>query len=193
MWEQRLGELWNTIASINFERALPRLEEVEIAISLWYPINGDEDVYREWPIVNSADIINCSITVRKLKLDLHIKKINLRPFQALFPNASALHLHSNGYRFSDRARDFAPFEEIWNCWPQLQELKFYGQNNSLNRNYDSDFCGIHEEEADLLRQEGKEYLERVHIVPIKPCLLTMPSTFDSHPLLFKWIFIAFNN
>ena len=185
MWEQRLDELWSTIDSINFERAVPRLEEVEIVINYWYPIDGGEDVYNEWPMTNNADIINSSKTVRKLKLDLHVKKINLRPFQTLFPNASILHLHLNGYKFLDRRRDFAPVEEIWECWPQLEELKFFGQNNFLNRNYDSDFCGIHVEEVNLLRQKGSEYLQNVHIVPIKPCLLSMPSTFYSPSLFFK--------
>ena len=37
------------------------------------------------------------------------------------------------------------------------------------------FCGIHEEEAIYLRKQEKEFLEKVHIVPIQPSLLTMSS------------------
>ena len=41
------------------------------------------------------------------------------------------------------------------------------------RNYDGDILGIPEEEAQLLRRQDDEYLRSVHIVPIRPSLLTM--------------------
>ena len=172
-----LGRLWEVIVSIDFERTMPKLWEVEINIT--GAGNGDQGFYNVWPIANSSQGLYVSTSVRKLTLDLQIRQINLRPFQALFPTLSALHLHLTGCSSGhlDSTWDFAPVEEIWECWPQLEELKFFGTKNLLNRNYDNDFCGICEEEAEMLKRKGKKFLQSFHIVPIKSCLLTMPRKF----------------
>ena len=41
------------------------------------------------------------------------------------------------------------------------------------RNFDAEFCGIHQEEVELLWNMGEEYLRNVNIVPIRPCVSTM--------------------
>ena len=48
-----------------------------------------------------------------------------------------------------------------------------GEDVTLTKNYDADFCGIHEEEAVELREMDEEYLRTVQIVSIPPALLTM--------------------
>ena len=56
-------------------------------------------------------------------------------------------------------------------------MKIDGNECILTRNYDADFCGISEEEAEVLRGMDEEYLENVQIVPIRPSLLTMSSEY----------------
>ena len=175
--ETLLDKLWEVIASIDFEQTMPKLREVEVNIK--GSGNDDQVLYNVWPVANSnREVIYVSTSAYKLTLDLHIRQINLRPFQAVFPNISVLHLHLNGGNHgSDGMWDFGPVEEIWECWPRLEELKVFGTNSFLNRNYDMDFCGIHEQEVEMLKRKGGKFLQSFHVVPIKPCLLTMQSKF----------------
>ena len=71
--------------------------------------------------------------------------------------------------------DFLPLTELWQLWPLLEDIKVEGHYKCLERNYDAEFCGIHDEEAMYLRELPDGFLEAVHIVPIQPSLLTMPS------------------
>ena len=186
-FEGELDKLWDAMASINFESVLPNLKEVEIKIKAGFPGIDNCDFFNEWPVANHGNAFHCSTSVRKLELDVQIQKLTLRPFQVLFRNVSVLHLNFRVCEFVDRTRDFGPVGEIWEGWPQLEELKFYGRWNILNRNYDLDFCGIHEDEANLLKLNSDEYLRSVHIVHIKPCLLTMPSKL-SVIFLFTYVY-----
>ena len=70
-------------------------------------------------------------------------------------------------------RDALPLSEFFELWPDLEELLITGDHNHLVRSYDSDFCGINDEEAELLRGKDEEFLEAVHIVPTKPSLTLM--------------------
>ena len=53
-------------------------------------------------------------------------------------------------------------------------------------NYDPEFLGIHEQEAKLLGQKDEDFLRTVHIVPIRPSLLTMPSKYICNWLFCMW-------
>ena len=74
-----------------------------------------------------------------------------------------------------------PLKAICKAWPRLRELKF-GDLNSLKRNFDPDL-GVRyylgrstfEQEVKTLRKMDQEYLRAMHIVPIRPCMLTMSS------------------
>ena len=57
----------------------------------------------------------------------------------------------------------------------ISELKITGPIACISQNYDAEFCGISWEEAEWLGEGGDDYLKKVHIVPIKPCLRTLPS------------------
>ena len=67
------------------------------------------------------------------------------------------------------------FAQIWDLWPKLEIVKIKAGRVHLYGYYDADFCGIHEEEANHLREQEDQFLRLVHIVPIKPCLTTMLS------------------
>ena len=164
-----LAGFWKTITSIDYSSMMPRLEEIEIVVTF----EDDRPQGRiQWPEVShsSPDLIQVCPTVRKLTLDLEVDHINLSLLKLVFPNVTILKFHLN---FCDW--DLAPLTEVWELYPNLEELKMKGEFNKLNCSYDSQFCGIFEEEAEWLRTRDEEYLKAVHIVPIRPSVLTMPS------------------
>ena len=68
-----------------------------------------------------------------------------------------------------------PISQIVELWPDLEALETSGNRNTLRRNYDPDICGINAEEVEMLWDKDEEYLGAVHIAPIRPSVLTMPS------------------
>ena len=132
----------------------------------------------------TSELWYCCTTVRNLELLIESQAANVRPLQALFPNVSHL-----SFKFVDSRTDEADFTmliQIFECWSDLETLGCsvecgnWGSRSIQKpprRNYDADFLGIHEEEAELLRQKDEEFLRRVHIVPIRPSVLTMSSKF----------------
>ena len=57
--------------------------------------------------------------------------------------------------------------DICQFWPGLDELKIVCKQVKLKRNFDAEFCGIHEEEAEMLRSQAEKYLRGLQIVPIE--------------------------
>ena len=149
--------LWNAIVSIDFETKMPILKEVEL-----YALNIS-DIY-------IGRIPYCSNTVRKLTLHIETLETKLRPLSVLFPSVSVLHCQWEG-----RESLIAP---VCKYWCHLEEIKLTQTYCfDANWNYDAEFCGIYEEEAELLRQQGVSYLKSVHIVPVRPCMLNIRSKF----------------
>ena len=86
----------------------------------------------------------------------------------VFPHLTSLELKLNK---SERLA----CREFWELWPNLEDLKVKGDQLTLVQNYDADFCGIHQEEVELLREMDEGSLGSVQTVPIRPSLLTMRS------------------
>ena len=183
-----LDQIWSAIESIDFDRVMPNLKKIKIYVETSH-LDGDGDRPQTWPM--GGDMSNVpryySKSVRKLVLKVELRRVNLFQLQAVFPNVSVLKLSVCG---NDRfGAELAQFSDIWKYWPDLHSLKIDGIMISIGRNFDADFCGIHEEEAEWLRQQSTKYLKKVHIVPIMPCLLTMKSkklcqlSFDSSAAL----------
>ena len=181
--EGNLAQLWNAIETIDYNRVMPNLKEMKIVVETvhgrWSDATRtfvpDQDGSQIWPTTGRDDHIPCSPSksVRKLELHLELRKVNLFPLKAVFPSITSLELnvHENG----KLGAEIAPFSDIWTCWPDLHKLSIYGSTVSITRNFDADFCGITEQEAEWLRRQPTRFLKKVHIVPIKPCLLTMKS------------------
>ena len=112
--------------------------------------------------------------VWKLTLELNPKKIRWHFINRLFPNVLTLEIQVMEV-YSAADNDFLPLNEIFLCWTYLRQLQIIDVVNFAPRCHDDDFCGINNEEAELLREQDEEFLKAVHIVPIRPCLLTMPS------------------
>ena len=68
---------------------------------------------------------------------------------------------------SENRADILSFSELFKLGPQLERIKIRDGGHELERSFDADFCGIHEEEANYLRDKENEFLEAAHIVPIK--------------------------
>ena len=168
-------EFWGAIHGVN----MPHVKEIEIRdhsgtlTSTWRSMQADAKK-NDWPVSNKTNSRGASASsARKLKLAISDKRINMIPLRWLTPNIVSLELDVS--QSWETEADIVPFLKIWELWPKLEVLKVAGGVNYLERNYDADFCGIHEEEAAFLREMGMDFLTAVHIVPAKPSVLTMLS------------------
>ena len=174
-------KFWRDVSSIDFRRGMPALDEIEIEdTARQYLPNGWPDLMGEkvttWPTSSSGPQVHhqFSSNAHKLTLKLINKNLNFMPITSIAPNVTLLELklyHTSGFDV-----DIAPFSDIWRFWPQLVQLKVDVAADLPNRNYDADFCGIYEEEAEILRDKEETYLLNVHIVPVRPSVLAMNST-----------------
>ena len=175
-----MEQLWASIGTTDYERIMPALKAVEITLPTTFVMaHGgplaipDLDRRDFWPPEDGNIPLSRSTTVRELTLQIQVDNINLGPLKTVFPNVSIMHFQVPETTYT--MCDFAPLAEIWKYFPHLEELKFTEAGGSIYRNYDADFCGITEEEAELLRQQTAEDLEDIQIVPIRPSVLHMAS------------------
>ena len=116
--------------------------------------------------------------MRSLTLNHHVTGFSLEYCAALFPNLTQLDVGST------KANMRVPYEKIWTEFPNLEMLSvrepFWGQHDAEDVNYDADFLGIFEDEAEdlrknYLRKKDLKHVKNMHIVPIKPSILTAKS------------------
>ena len=150
---------------------MPELEEIEINTETSFVPN---DI--SWPRTTSEyeyiSLRSSSESVQKLTIDLRARNIHFYLLNCLFPNLRCLEIKMKHFTYG---RGVMPLQDICQFWPDLQELKIHGAKNFVAQIHDADFLGISEEEAETLRQheEDEEYLQAVHIVPVRNCILTM--------------------
>ena len=155
----KLPKAWNNIASMDFDRAMPKLQEVKLSID-FAPYDGH--------------VHYGSTTVRTLNVVLHTGYFDVNLLQALFPNVTMLNLLMKSDWLNEGYYE-PPLAQLCGNWPDVEEMKITVAPYGIEDNYDAEFCGIHMDEVELLRRQDDEYLRHVHIVPSKPCLLTVPS------------------
>ena len=174
-----IEEFWTSIVSTDLDQVMPRLEELKIILKTC-SMNTSQKMLDKlsyvWPecdhVPDGCTFYKCG-SIRKLTLEVEVKKIEFSRIKAFFTNLKSLDLNIS---FSWGLRsDPLPISEISQVWPDLEELNIHGRDNFLGQNYDADFCGVYEDEAELLRTKDEDYLRAVHIVPVRPCLLTMSS------------------
>ena len=176
VYVEKLDEFWTNIVS-TVDRArttMPRLVEMEIItyISDGFPVQSQatvNDGVVEWPKTNVTHTCS-SVSIRKLMLELHVKtmNVNMSVLKSTFPNVNSL-------EFKLYTKEDLPiFTKIFEFWSDLRELRVTGLiNQDLKQSFDAEFCGILEQEAELLREKDEDYLRAAQIVPIRPSLLTM--------------------
>ena len=147
--------VWNVIVGIDYQSKMPVLKKVKLRVCTNYE-------------PQCGDVLHPAITVRILKLYSGYTTSTIWPLSVLFPNISVLH-------FRMMVNDNL-VRDVFQHWCHLVELNLWMDWEGMpKRNYDSEFCGISEEEAEMLRHQDTVYLLNVHIVPIRPCLVTMLS------------------
>ena len=97
---------------------------------------------------------------------------------SLFPHVKTLDIVSHPYPFST-----IPYGEIWSQWPKLEVLSVHTSCGHDWVNYDADFLGIFESEAELLRSRDLKELRNLHLVPVKPAITTMKRKTSSNSFL----------
>ena len=141
-------------------------------------------LYLEWPgdVARNAGSFGtnhyCCRSVRKLTLVLNFGHAKWPLIQAVFPNIRILELKESNT--TPLGLNPIPFADVFKLWPNLEELKVAVEKNLLGWNYDADLCGIYEREAEMLRERVDDdvgFLQNVHVVPIKPSVLTMSCKF----------------
>ena len=150
--------MWNAMVfSIDYNRNMPGLEEIEIVINtvsepLGVVCSSSSLVWPEFDPPTGSFAINSSQSVCKLTLELEVRLVRWHVIPSLFPNVRVIEL-----RVIDTillGQHPLPFAGIFQVWPNLEELEVTGGRNYLDRNYDADFCGIHEQEAEFLREKA---------------------------------------
>ena len=71
----------------------------------------------------------------------------------------------------------SPYEQIFSVWHEtLEELEVKGNIFEHPVNCNAIFCGLNREEVEEgLWEAEEEFLENLNVVPVKPCVTTMPS------------------
>ena len=149
----------NVLRSINYPRLLPALSHVSLT-------------FFEWRVPNkilgntSNNALHPSASDRSVNLSVHLM-IALQDLSQIFPNVNVVHhfCHSNQPHV-----DVMPYEELCAYWNHLGAIFVVGEN--LSGNFDAEFLGINSEEVDVLREQDESSLERMHIVPVRPSILT---------------------
>ena len=150
---------------------MPKLKKISITVDK----KVGEDVYEKWPskcggYVWGSNVHYSYSSVRKLEIHSYCGPVNILEVKSVFPCLAKLYLSL------EHLSQEVPCGEISELWPDLEKVTcIYDIENVLTNNCDAQFCGISEKEAEVLREMDEEYLRNVHIVPIRPSLLTMPS------------------
>ena len=155
----------------DFAKVFPKLTSV---------ILTDHDPVEE-DLVNSDEVEDdlrsptlCATSVRILTLNDFVKDFCLTYAAGLFPHVTKLELNPEG------TNEVIPYGTIWAQFPHLEtllvrETSWSSYEKPRTINYDADFLGIFEDEAEELRKEEVENLKNLHIVPIKPAITTLLS------------------
>ena len=167
-------EMLLSLQQLDFPRLLPKLTKFVLDIypmviggqypAVSIPAGSNEE---EWVI---SDVPNSAKTVSSLLVAADIRCLSFLTLRQLFPEVAELSLYPN-----PKSAHAIPYGKIFKLWPNLRTFSVEEEVQNQLPNCDAEFCGIHPEEVELLWRMKTEDLERLQIVPIQPCVLTMPS------------------
>ena len=171
----------NAVNSIDFPKLLPNVKVVVVASGL--SVYDDNDLGQPlFPQVN-IDIPVCanqpSTTVEKLVLDFDVNPVGLQYFGRMFPNVKKIEVTPRNI-----GSTFISYQDLWTSWPHLESVELFEGTGALQRNFDAEFLGINPEEVQILRGESEEFLNKLNLVPIRPCILTLLGKKPSYSSFF---------
>ena len=159
--------------SVDYGRIFPALQSVRLGlVSTISPTDGIEDYdveYENNEEEDSAQRVLVCKTISKLEVDLSMGTVSFSQLKATFP--AAVHL----VLMRMQSNNLPSFWQIFRLWPKLEQLKLDGMGLGLCPNCDAEFCGISRDEMRRYHEKGDEFLRALHIVPIRPCISTLPS------------------
>ena len=114
-----------------------------------------------------------SLTTKKMNLTFEIYPSGLLQLMKMFPNLEHLEITAGSLTSHS-----LPYRDIFRFWPGLKTLAIHGQvfDDPMLHSCDADFCGMDQEELELLREMDAGDLEKLQIVSARPCVSTMKST-----------------
>lgn len=168
--EDTTPQLLYAIRSIDYSTLLPGVAEVSIDTTCDPDPDPENSGITPW--VNDGDAAPLSeplsTSVNKLDLIVDLNLITLKDLSIIFPNVRVLQAMSTT---SDMGP--MPYSDLWTCWTQVESIFINEELPGWYRNFDAEFLGIFPEEVEILREEDDKSLERMHIVPIRPCISTL--------------------
>ena len=179
-WEATVEESYihDILFNFDFKAKFPNLTSVRFE-NAWqtltiYATCSDpiDDVHVEESQLSIVPADPCT-TVTSLTLNNHVTNFSLEYCTALFPNLTHLDVGST------KKNVRVPYAKIWTEFPNVEMLSVrepsWAQEQAEDLNYDADFLGIFEDEAKDLRMKDLKNVQNMHIVPIKPSILTAKS------------------
>lgn len=154
---------------IDFDRFFPSLKRIFLSDhdSDDEDDDGSSDEDDDEVVIIPPAVSYSSSTVTHLELDSDsYGKTSFNQLKQTFPSVTSLRLGSLS------GENVVVLWQIIRLWPGLEEIQLEGK---MLRNFDSEFCGTSREEMEYLWEQDEEFLGKVHIVPIRPCLSTLPS------------------
>ena len=167
------GQLLSVLRSIDYPKMLPVLNEVRLNLLLQEQLE-EEPVENPWEsniAAAEAQLQFCpSTSVKILEVKADLVRVTFQDLRKIFTNVRAIEA-------ATRKVDTVQYKKLWCSWPQLESISLEEGGAALKKNFDATFLGIYPEECDLLRELDEKSLENMNIVPIRPCILTMPGKF----------------
>ena len=169
-------EFCSLLRGIDFDRFFPCLKSIVLSHKddNFHDVDEDEDDSSD-DDTEEADVIPPTVsysssTVTHLELKSVVyRTISFNQLKQAFPALTSLCLKSLS------ADNVVTLWQIIRLWPGLEEIHLKGQTKGIWRNFDSEFCGTSREEMAYLWEQDEEFLSKIHVVPIRPCLSTLSS------------------
>ena len=162
--EFSLPQLLGILRSIDYPKMLPSLSTVSRIVRysserLLNPLGNDDAV---------AGIMHQSTTVQQLSVLADFAELTFQDLSSIFPELSSVQVF-----LPPSTAGPIPYGDLFAFWPQLEVLCVTEGAEASTMNFDSLFLGIDPEEVEILREMDDESLDKIHIVPTRPSLLTM--------------------
>ena len=164
------GQVLSLLRSVDYPKMLPVLNYVRLNLLTEEDMEPNENHWVTKAAAAEAQLqFRPSTSVKVLEVNVDLVRVTFQDLRKIFPHVTAI-------AAATRKVDMVPYKQLWSCWPQLESVSLEG-GAALKKNFDATFLGINPEECDLLRELDEKLLENMNIVPIRPCILTMPRKF----------------
>ena len=161
-------DVCSTVRGIDFDRMFPSLKGITLAAKQNFVFRGENDVDMGLMVPERAFYSSTTVAALVLNLDSY-GNTSFNQLRQMFPAVTSLCVRSLS------PGNMIILWQVIRLWPGLKEIALHGKSRGVWTNYDYQFCGTSREEMEYLWEQDSAFLTKVHIVPIRPCLSTLPS------------------